>query len=224
MPGKGANSGGAEARSQSATLDQESLGAEVLAREFDKGKFREVETLRSHYADEIETDAKPDPDMVRRFQAGETNFTPALVYNDAQGKPRPVDEFSARMIASATAAGKDQRLNTFFLPNNPRQLAIGRQMQRLQQPNFGRLGPQGVHKAVGNLLTGYSDEISGGRTRASQRQIDRAAQNIRRNGGRAWLPVAVRAKGDRYEAVGDATNLAIARRANVRPWIYVVSE
>jgi hypothetical protein len=160
--------------------------------------------------------------MVAEFRAGKINTTPALGIEQRDGSYRPADPRSAVLMASAKAAGT--QINVIGVKPGDGSLAAA-STAAMGRPSFARvIQGRGLSEA-GNLMTVPASDIKGGRVTASQRSIDRAASQVRAKGGRALLPVAVRATGmDTYQVISGANALAIARRANVDPWIYVVSD
>ena len=219
--GGGGGGGGAAPESASA---QKPLG-DAVPDTFDKGLDFNSDVGNLYIANPDQIDpgsAKADAQMVRDFKAGKINATPAFGVEQRDGSYRPADPRSARLMASARAAGA--QVNVIGVKRGDGSLAAA-STAATGRPLFARVAQGRGLSEAGNLMTVPASDIKGGKVTASQRSIDRAARQVRNKGGRAILPVAVRATGqDSYQVVGGANALAIARRANVDPWIYVVSD
>ncbi len=169
--------------------------------------------------------ASPDPRMVRAFSRGELNQTPALVSINNQGKYEPVDSASAKILASGRVSGANN-INVQVIARND--LSSAQAAASIQgKPRFGRnaRGQQSSFSEIGTERIVSPDSIIGGRTKASQSKIDKAARTIRSNKGSTWItqPV-VRVGPDSYRPIGDAAAVATARRANTEVRVYVVGE
>lgn len=164
--------------------------------------------------------------MTARFAAGDTNATAALAVRGADGRLVAADPVSGQLLASAAAANRN--VNVVELPNTSGAREYARAAMRGTRPQFANVQSRGGLSDVGNLLSVNASEIStGSRANISQRRLDSTARLARSASGRAWAPIPVRQVGpDRYQAIGRdaANNLAIARRANVRPWIYITAD
>lgn len=226
--GRGGGGGGRSSRGGGggASANQTALGAPV-ADTFRDGEngLNQIGSLFSNYVEDISTNARPDAQMVAAFNRGEINQVPAFVVADGRGGFRPVDSSSASIVASAAAAGL-QRLNTVEVRSSDTSL-INTTMAANGRPQFGRVARNTSSLSEnGRMALSYASDISLGSSRvtASQSQIDAAARAVRSGGGRSIVPIPVRRTGeDRYEiAGGNANQLAVANRAGVRPWIYVV--
>ena len=179
--------------------------------------------------DELIANTQADSQMVAAFGRGEVNATPAFIVQTNERIPggfkyRAADPTSAKIIASAKESGAT--VNTMAVPEN-RLGAIRVQQKTGGTPNFVRLPSRtgGGVSDVGNLVRISTNEVRGGRATASQRSIDSAARSIRQNGGRFWVPIAVRQTGlDSYTPVGNANALAAARRAGSDVWAYIVAD
>jgi hypothetical protein len=175
-------------------------------------------------ADSIASDAPPDPALVAAFKGGQKNGTLAMMtFDDNRNAFVPIDSTSAIIMASAKAAGT--QLNGLIVRDNDGSLA-----QSLHKVNGAvTMVKEGDGKGmsdVGLMRRVTASEIKPGRVNATQADIDEAARSIREEGGRSMLPIPVReAKdGSGYIAVGNGNLLAVAQRANVDPWIYIVGE
>ena len=178
--------------------------------------------------------ARPDAAMVKAFDEGKVNVSPALIKEVGFEQYVAADPTSARMIASAKASGRGAELQAIVTPNNKTQDKIISSMRSAEgSPLFAKVGSRtsgsGQSQDSGSTIVTRLSEVSGGRPTASQSQIDTAAKNIRQGiassgGGRPWVPVPVREVRGKYVAIGSsgANTLAVARRANVEPWLFVV--
>jgi hypothetical protein len=222
--GGGAAAGGA---APSNPLEQEPLGAK-MADTFDRGERGDVGNLFKPQPADLEPGgAKSDPAMVRAFRSGQENYTPAIVVEQISRGDivyRPADPRSATILASAKAAGAEPNV-IISKPGAGRLAASNTAAQG--KPQFGARASGG--RDAGNLSTISASDIRVGNAKvtASQSDIDRAARAIRSQGqGRAIVPIPVRRVGrDSYQIVGNNANaLAVAQRANVDPWTYIVSD
>jgi hypothetical protein len=175
-------------------------------------------------ADSIESNASPDPALVAAFKGGQKNGTLAMMtFDDDRNAFVPIDSTSAVIMASAKAAGA--QVNGLVVRDSDRALA-----QSLHKANGAvtmvKEGDGEGMSDVGFMRRVTASEIKPGQVTATQSDIDNAARSIRKEGGRSILPIPVReAKdGSGYTAVGNGNLLAVAQRANVDPWIYIVDE
>ena len=173
---------------------------------------------------------KASASMVAAFNRGEINFTAALVIETAPDKYKPADAVSARILASARAAG-NRDANVVIVPRSQQAAARRAQLTTGRSPQFGRYTGGGSFSAVGLLSRLDSNEVRGGsRPSLSQRQIDRAAREIRAGRASTWATVPVRqsvqGNSDVYTPVGvkAANALAIARRAGTEINAIVISD
>jgi hypothetical protein len=219
--GGGGGGGGAAPESPSA---QKPLGGPVKDQYDDLAGVGNFSESRAWETDP--GSAKPDRAMVAAFKAGKTNQIPALGIMQSDYTFKPADPVSARIMASAKAAGSETDINIVSIRNRSGSLAAA-SMNATGKIPFGTVRQSRPASEAGTFRTTPASDISGGKVTASQRSIDRAARQVRSKGGRAIVPVPVRQDGlGTYTVVGSAgaNALAIARRANVDPYIYVVSD
>jgi hypothetical protein len=177
---------------------------------------------------DVLVDASPDRGLVAAFKRGESNGTLALVREVPDPADRfntlyvPADPASARILSSAKEAGV--RPNTVVVRDSDDALAralttANRDVEMVKE------GDAKKSRDIGQMMTVPAEDVRGGRITATQDEIDAAANAVRNGGGRAVLPVPVRQVGeDAYEVIGNANMLAVAQRAGVQPWIYIMDD
>jgi hypothetical protein len=205
-------------------IDVSPLGSPVKDTYKDRIRgLSDVGNVSTPPVDGIESTARPDPVLVDAFRNGQRNATLALMKEDNERDIYvPADPVSAVIMASAQAAGV--KVNGLIVrPDDDDFASI---LQSTNGPVV--MAKEGVGKgfhSIGGSRRVPASEVTGGTVTATQQDIDAAAKAVREQGGRAVLPVPViEVSPNEFRVVGNSNMLAVAQRAGVDPWIYIVDE
>ena len=221
--------------SQVATVkdDIESLRKSYKPAQYGGNIASDIGNMTYSYADEINSSGKPSTARVKAFKNGETNWNPAIVTLKKSSvgsgeESTAIGERSNKDVQSAMQAGKNARLTTIGIPDNPKDIAVAKALDvpdttKLVAGKFDRDKKGDLTSNVGDYYHSYADEITGYKGKghnASDAEVEAAAKLMLKNNTRNWVPVLIKKTGkDKFEVVGNHFAYDVAKKAGIdRIW------
>lgn len=162
--------------------------------------------------------------QISSLKDNERNYNPGIVIEKNTGgdvKIVPIaDNYSQSLNASGTYHNK--KMFNVVVPDEPQQIALAKTLRSVPDDNskgiFTAKQPTSTLTDVGIMQANTASDLNSTRKghSASDDTVEKAAIELRKAGGKNWVPVLVRkSEFDTYDVVGNYFAYDVAKKANI---------